>query len=76
MLSCLTPRFGWLDRYPVGEVTQLSRPQGWIEVEVPVSNERWLARLLIRLGPDVVVRSPKDAARQASNLAARMLARY
>lgn len=73
----LAPAAQWiLDRYPVGEVTQLNRPKGWIEVDVPVANERWLARLLIRLGPDVAVLSPKDAALQAADLAARMLARY
>ncbi|MGK0276598.1 MAG: proteasome accessory factor C [Ilumatobacter sp.] len=73
----LAPAAQWIiDRYPVGAVTQLTRPKGWIEVDVPVANERWLARLLIRLGPDVVVRSPKDAAQQASDLAARMLACY
>ena len=73
----LAPAAQWIiDRYPVGEVTQLTRPKGWIEVDVPVANERWLARLLIRLGPDVVVRAPKDAAQQASDLAARMLACY
>jgi proteasome accessory factor C len=73
----LAPAAQWiLDRYPVGEVTQLNRPEGWIEVGVPVASERWLARLLIRLGPDVVVRSPKGAAQQAGDLAARMLACY
>lgn len=73
----LAPAAQWiLDRYPVGEVTPLNRPKGWIEVDVPVANERWLARLLIRLGPDVVVGSPKNAAQQASDLAARMLACY
>ncbi|MGK0477989.1 MAG: putative DNA-binding transcriptional regulator YafY [Ilumatobacter sp.] len=41
-----------------------------------MANERWLARLLIRLGPDVVVLSPNDAAQQAADLAARMLTRY
>tara|TARA_B110000908_G_C10174676_1_gene412629 strand:+ start:31 stop:309 length:279 start_codon:yes stop_codon:yes gene_type:complete len=73
----LAPAAQWiLDRYPVGEVTRLNRPKGWIEVDVPVANERWLARLLIRLGPDVVVLSPNDAAQQAADLAARMLTRY
>ncbi|MFT5026345.1 MAG: proteasome accessory factor C [Ilumatobacter sp.] len=73
----LAPAAQWiLDRYPVGEVTRLRRPKNWIEVDVPVANQRWLARLLIRLGPDVVVCSPKDAAQQAADLAGRMLARY
>ncbi len=70
----LAPAARWVvEQYPVDEVAELS--DGWIEVRLPVSSERWLAKLLIRLGPDVVVVDP--AARgAAADLARRVLARY
>ncbi len=49
---------------------------GWVEVSLPVANNRWLARLLIRLGPDAVVVSPGDAAVEATALASAILAQY
>lgn len=70
----LAPAARWVvEQYPVDEVTELS--EGWIEVRLPVSSERWLAKLLIRLGPDVVVVDPA-ARRTAADLARRVLARY
>ena len=50
----LAPAAQWiLDQYPIDDVTQLR--DGWVEVRLPVSSERWLAKLLIRLGPDAVL---------------------
>lgn len=73
----LAPRAQWLiDRYPIRSQTPLSDPPGWVEVSLPVANDRWLARLLIRLGPDAVVVSPPDALVEATALAAAILARY
>jgi proteasome accessory factor C len=70
----LAPAARWVvEQYPVDEVAELS--DGWIEVRLPVSSERWLAKLLIRLGPDVVVVDPA-ARRAAADLARRVLARY
>jgi len=70
----LAPAARWVvEQYPVDEVAELS--DGWIEVRLPVSSERWLAKLLIRLGPDVVVVDPA-ARRVAADLARRVLARY
>ena len=47
----LAPDARWvLDQYPVDEVAELD--DRWVEVRLPVSGERWLAQLLIRLGPD------------------------
>ena len=65
-----------LDRYPVRSQTPVTGSDGWIEAELPVASDRWLARLLIRLGPDAVVVSPGDAGADAASLAATMLARY
>jgi len=73
----LGPRAQWiLDRYPVRRQTVLADPAGWVEVELPVSSERWLARLLIRLGSDAVVVAPVGAGVDAAALAAKILARY
>ncbi len=73
----LGPRARWItDEYPVDDVTELVRPAGWVEVRLPVANERWLHRLLIRLGPDAVLVDPSAAADGAIALAREMLAAY
>jgi proteasome accessory factor C len=72
----LAPDAQWVvEEYPVDEVIALKRPLGWIEVRLPVSSDRWLAKLLIRLGPQARVVG-EDAAVPATELAERMLARY
>ncbi len=72
----LGPPAQWVvEEYPVDDVTELSDPPGWIEVRLPVSSERWLAKLLIRLGPNAVALDP-EAAAMAGELARRMLAGY
>ena len=54
-------------------VAELSRPPGWVEVQLPVSSDRWLAKLLIRLGPDAeLVGDPSPAV----ELARRVLDSY
>ncbi len=70
----LAPAAYWVvEQYPVDSVTDLSRPPGWVEVRLPVSSDRWLAKLLIRLGPDaVLVGEPSPAAA----LARRVLESY
>lgn len=72
----LGPPAQWVvEEYPVDDVTELSDPPGWIEVRLPVSSERWLAKLLIRLGPNAVALDP-EAAATAGELARRVLAGY
>lgn len=73
----LAPRAQWLlDRYPIRSQSNLAELPGWIEVSLPVANARWLARLLIRLGPDATVVSPDGAAADAAALASTILAKY
>lgn len=62
-----------VEEYPVDEVKDMKN--GRVEVRLPMSSDRWLAKLLIRLGPDAVVVKPTGwtAARE---LAGTMLARY
>ena len=70
----LAPAAHWvIEQYPVDSVADVSRPPGWVEVRLPVSSDRWLAKLLIRLGPDaVLVGDPGPAAA----LARRVLDNY
>ena len=73
-----TIRFGpgaqWvLEQYPIDEVAESD--DGWVEVRLPVASERWLARLLIRLGPEAVLVEPADD-NPAIGVARAVLARY
>ncbi len=71
----LSPDGAWVaERYPVDTVEELARRPGWSEVTLPVASERWLARLLVRLGPNAELVEPDGA--PARELAAAMLARY
>lgn len=71
----LAPEARWVvDRYPVGSVTE--RDDGDVEVTLPVTSERWLSRLLIRLGPRAEVLEPLAASARAAALAEQILARY
>ena len=71
----LSPEGGWVtDRYPVDRVEPVEEPPGWVEVTFPVASERWLNRLLVRLGPRGRLVEPRSSG--ASELADRMLARY
>lgn len=70
----LAPNAQWiLERYPVDEV---SAPDGdgWVVATLPVSGERWLAKVLLRLGPDARVEGP--GATDVRAAAERILARY
>lgn len=78
----LQPAALWIvDRYPVDAVEPAdagdgSAPSGAMDVTLPVASDRWLDRLLIRLGPDVRVLSPADAATGGITLARRVLDKY
>lgn len=73
----LAPAAGWVvEQYPCDEVHAVEGRPGWVEVTLPVASDRWLSRLLIRLGPGVEVVSPDRASREAAELATSILARY
>ena len=73
----LAPQARWItEEYPIDEVIELDEPAGWVEVRLPVANDRWLHRLLIRLGPNAVLLEPAGAAAEAASLAREMLERY
>ena len=70
----VSPDARWvLDQYPIDAVVELA--DGWAEARLPVSSDRWLAKLLIRLGPDVVLIEPAGES-PAVAIARRALDRY
>ena len=71
----LVPRTAsWVaEALPVQHVVE--RPDG-LEVTLPVSRRPWLARLLLRLGPEAVVLDPPDLASVGRDAAAQILERY
>jgi proteasome accessory factor C len=71
----LRPAATWVvERYPVDSVRELAG--GAVEVRLAVSSERWLERLLLRLGPDATVVEPRRLAGLGRAAAARILTRY
>lgn len=76
----VSPVAQWIiDRYPVDSAepsTARGLPEGWLDVTLPVASERWLARLLVRLGPDAVLVEPDELRPAVTSLAQRMLDRY
>lgn len=72
----LAPTARWvIEQYPVEEVDELG--EGRLRVRLVVTAAAWFARLLLRLGPDVVVvDGPADLAGSGAAAAQRMLARY
>ncbi len=75
----LAPAAQWvLDQYPIDEVVEIveagDAADGWVEARLPVASDRWLAKLLIRLGPDAVLVEPAE--NPAVALAREVLARY
>ena len=75
----LEPAAQWLvDQYPVEEVRELAG--GRVRVRLAVSEQAWLERLLLRLGPAATVVEPNGAdagvAAGAARAACRLLRRY
>jgi proteasome accessory factor C len=83
------PDAQWIiDRYPVDRSEPMiveKRPSardrardadGWLDVTLPVASERWLARLMIRLGPNAELVEPDEFRPAVAELAQRMLDRY
>lgn len=70
----LGPQARWIvERYPTRSVAEVD---GATVVELAVTNERWLARLLVRLGPDGTLVEPPRWRGLAADAAGELLARY
>lgn len=66
---------GWVvDHHPVRVVT--TEPDGRLRVELAVVSERWLARLLLRVGAEAEVVEPVEWRSLAATTAEQVLARY
>ncbi|MDQ1423498.1 MAG: proteasome accessory factor, partial [Acidimicrobiaceae bacterium] len=63
-----------IERYPTQSVDE--RPDGRVRVELPVTSERWLSRLLLRVGPDAVVVAPERWRTLAADTAGRLSRPY
>jgi proteasome accessory factor C len=71
----LAPSAEWVvESFPHEKATQ--RADGRWVVVLPVSEPAWLERLLLSLGPDVVVEHPSEATTVGAKAAARLLDRY
>lgn len=76
VLLRLAPAARWvLERFPIDEVSDPDS-DGWRLARVPVTSERWLARLLLRLGADAQVIEPQEYVDLGAVTAAAVLARY
>jgi len=63
-----------VERYPVHAITVLG--DGRVEVRLAVVSDRWLARLLLRIGPGAEVVEPVDRRQLNAQAAANVLGRY
>jgi proteasome accessory factor C len=73
----LDPEARWVvDEYPHTGVEETS--EGQLKLHLPVASERWLERLLVRLGPHATVVEAPDGlgAELRATTARRILARY
>ena len=71
----LGPAATWVvERYPVDRVVELD--EGALEATFPLASERWLERLLLRLGDEAEVLAPEQWRSRAGEVAQRVLARY
>jgi proteasome accessory factor C len=51
-------------------------PDGRLRLRLAVAGDRWLERLLLRVGPEAVVESPPELQQLGASAARRLLARY
>ncbi len=71
----LRPAAQWVvERYPVDRVVE--RADGDLEATFPVASDRWLDRLLLRLGEQADVLSPAAWRTRGADAARRVLQRY
>ena len=63
-----------IETYPVDDVGEPDA-DGWVTARLPVASDRWLERVLVRLGERAEVVEPANYA-ELGRAAARVLVRY
>jgi proteasome accessory factor C len=72
----LAPAARWvIETYPVDDIGEPDA-DGWVVARLPVASDRWLERVLVRLGDRAEVVEPVRYAELGRDAAARILARY
>jgi proteasome accessory factor C len=72
----LAPAARWvIETYPVDDIGEPDA-DGWVVARLPVASDRWLERVLVRLGDRAEVVEPVRYADLGRDAAARILARY
>jgi proteasome accessory factor C len=71
----LAPEVAWIaEEHPVESVTELG--EGRLRVVMPVADERWLVRLLLRMGASVTVLDRPDVVERVQDEARAALSAY
>jgi len=81
VVIAVDPSYSWvLENYPtvasVGDTGESDVPDGWIVVALMVTGERWLQRLLLRLGTHARLLQPTTWSDLGAGTARAVLARY
>lgn len=72
----LAPSARWVvESYPLDDVSEPDG-EGWVVARLPVASDRWLERVLVRLGDRAQVVEPAHYGELGRAAAARILARY
>jgi proteasome accessory factor C len=71
----LRPAARWVADYYVTDDV-VTRPDGTVEATLPARQTGWIAKLLLRLGPDAEVLDPLELRAEISQIAAAALDRY
>jgi len=71
----LRPAARWVAEYYVTDDV-VTRPDGTVEATLPARQTGWIAKLLLRLGPDAEVLDPPELRAEISQIAAAALDRY
>ena len=71
----LRPAARWVAEYYI-TVDVVTRDDGTVEATLPARQTDWVAKLLLRLGPDAEVIEPSELRAEISRIATAALGRY
>ncbi len=71
----LTPNARWVTEYYAVDAVRPG-PDGTLDVDLPIAEERWLLRLLLRLAPDATVVAPAELATAFGTIVGEALGLY